>query len=704
MRNPEGLCGQLGSLEEAAAELLALLSERATVCPDLESYLRAHGELLAARLDLNGSVYSLWNGEGLTTVLTLPGSERDREEETGQREAFEQAALAAVHRQESIVLPPEPFEEPASASAPPVPGETPLFNRTAWEHHFVPIPSPTGEGAAGVLHGWFAAAEPEAEEARQYLLAVAASALGKFVHEWIGNRGARELTVLQGEVHFLAGLLGELERGPLVQAVVHYAREASGCERVLVFRAPVPSLLPGGKKGRAEGWGGKRKLRLVLEGCSGVHHPNPRSEQARQAERVARRLVGLAEPRLTRLLIGGEARREEHAAGHQGEEPALAIGFAPRETGEEIERPEEIAAYFDSVPMEWVAAVWLPDSWQRICGILLLEGRALPADPAALFVLMRRIARAAGRALGASLRIEESPALRRAWARPAPSAGGKRLGKSLRAAAAALGVAALLVMPVPLRIKGEAVVRSGLTVAVPALVSARVESVRVGVGERVERGDLLLELDGADTLLKLREAEQEYRRNLSEADLALSLHKDAQMQAARLSAQKAAAAIQRLAADYRNTRVRAPISGLILGPETLFFRKGQVVPFGETLVELADPSRWEVKVSLREQDLDRISRALAKSGRPLVVRLRLQADPTRSYRLVLSRASELRQGIHEGATRYEFGLLLPWPSALPETGALKSGMRGVAAVEMGWRPVAELLFRDFWDFVRLHWL
>lgn len=702
MRNSEELREQPRSLEEWVAEILGLLSEKTVVCPDLESFFRAHAEILSSQLGALGAVYLLWNGSGLTTILTTEGAALELDDRPGQREAFEAAALESVRCQEPIALPPEGDEESGTSWTPPGTTEDLLFNRTGSEHHFVPIPSGNKEGAAGVLHAWFAPEGPEAVAARQYVLMAACTTLGAFLRNWMGNRDARELTALQGEVGFLTGLVGELERRPLVQAVVHYAREACGCERVLLFRTSIPTPLPNGKKG--SGSGRKKRLGLVLEGCSGVLRPNPRSEQGRLIEGAARRLMALAEPRLAPLLVGEPTGKEKSAGPPLGSESRLSIGFARREPDPETERPEEIAAYFESTPMEWMAAVWLPDPWQRICGILVVEGRSPPSDPVVLFVLIRRIARAAGRALGASLRIESSPVLRRSWAQSAPSAGGKGIAGSLRVAAGALVLAGILAAPLPFRIKGEAVVRPSLTVAIPALVSARIETVRVRVGERVEPGDLLLELDGEDTLLKLREAEQEYRRTLAEADLALSLHKDAQMQVARLAAQKVAASIQRLASDYRNTRVRAPAAGVVLGPENLLFRKGQVVPFGETLVELADPSRWEVKVSLREQDLERIRRALAERRRPLTVRLRLQADPARSHGLVLSRASELRQGIHAGAERYEFGLVLPWPSGSPETGSLKSGMRGMASVEMGSRPVAEFLFRDFWDFVRLHLL
>src|SRR5690606_37202946 len=125
----------------------------------------------------------------------------------------------------------------------------------------------------------------------------------------------------------------------------------------------------------------------------------------------------------------------------------------------------------------------------------------------------------------------------------------------------------------------------------------RLIEVLVREGEPVKAGQALARFDTRDLELQLRQIEQEYERSLVESDTALNMGDETRMQVARLGALKARAMAEKIRQDIDRATLQAPFDGIVLGAQTLSTRIGEMARVGETVLEVVDPTRWQVKVS-----------------------------------------------------------------------------------------------------------
>lgn len=182
-------------------------------------------------------------------------------------------------------------------------------------------------------------------------------------------------------------------------------------------------------------------------------------------------------------------------------------------------------------------------------------------------------------------------------------------------------------------------------------VDGRITRFLVSDGERVERGQVLAELDDTDYRLQLREAEVALRtveadvarrRGLrDEGILAPAAVEQAEAQLASARANRDAAARQ-----VGFTRLRAPYEGVVA---RRLAAAGVVVPAGEPVVRMQDADIIEVIVDISERDAARLSfgpglvargRVLALDGlQPMILAYREHATApdaqSRTYRLAL---------------------------------------------------------------------
>lgn len=200
-----------------------------------------------------------------------------------------------------------------------------------------------------------------------------------------------------------------------------------------------------------------------------------------------------------------------------------------------------------------------------------------------------------------------------------------------------------------LRLPGRVEAAEGTELAFQA--DGRITRYRVSDGERVERGQVLAELDDTDYRLQLGEAEVALRT--AEADvarrrglrdegiLAPAAVEQAEAQLASTRANRDAAARQ-----VGFTRLRAPYAGVVV---RRLAAAGVVVPAGEPVLRMQDADLIEVVVDVPERDAARLAfgPALVARGRvlalpelpPMVLAYREHATApdaqSRSYRLAL---------------------------------------------------------------------
>lgn len=178
--------------------------------------------------------------------------------------------------------------------------------------------------------------------------------------------------------------------------------------------------------------------------------------------------------------------------------------------------------------------------------------------------------------------------------------------------------------------EGRVVAYPGAEVSLAAERTGRLTQMRVREGQRVRRGELIAEIDGAElraardeAAARLREAEAELRladlnrdrrRQLRAEGVVAALELDQaerDLDTTRARLETARAELQRYEAQLAKTRVVAPISGTV----TLRAADaGEMVDVGRPIVTLADLDRLRV-----EGEADEADAALLTVGAPVTI-------------------------------------------------------------------------------------
>lgn len=716
-----------GQLQRFANDITARLAQLAKDPPELLAYLRAHADCVVGALRPVGFSYEMQSGVDYQRVLTGNLDSLNTRNSPEQEGAFQRATRMSAAKKQPVLIPPNTLPsgglQGLSAEDSPAPEELPIFNRTAFEQIFVPI---LQSGAAvGVLHAWFQPVDQPTTQARLALLKQACGEVELYLKARRLNDVSREVTRLTTYSKLLEELAGDLNLESVGWNIVNFARETVACDRVCLFTARnYDRAMPGGDPASMLDY------EFELFACSGLKRPNPRSEHAVVLQRVAQKLTQMslsssdrpAEPVSNEARANGDGSRAANGepapaqlpAPTEAKPPATVAKSRPRtqmtlmarDPSKAPKRPPEVNDYFDVIPMNWATVLPLFDRDDRVCGIVLFEGVKSAENIGAALGPMRDLAISAGRALGTALHWNRQPALRLAqsWVNTRSAyinTPTKR--KLIRFGLPALLVIAFLAFPIKYRLKGDSMVLPAKQAALPVLVSARLLEVSVREGETVKEGQVLARLETRDLELQLRQATQEVERSLVESETALSLGNEAQMHLSRLNAMKAQAIADKIKRDIANSTLRAPFNGVVLGAQTLSTRIGEVARVGETVLEVIDQSSWQVKVSLREQDLVYLGETLEKKG-AIPGSLTLVADPSKSYELELESARQLSFGLDTARGKYEFVAMLPLGASLDDPNLMKSGFAGRATFSTGIRPVAYVLFRDFVNFIRVRFL
>lgn len=675
--------------------ITARLAQLAKDPPELLVYLRAHAECVSSALNPTGFSYEMRNGPALQRMLQSNIESLGYKDSPEQENAFQRAIQAVAEQRKPLLLAPHSNESTGlqglSVEDSPAPEQLPIFNRTPFEQIFIPLPM--GDVSAGVLHIWFQPGPPGAAQSRVTLLKQLCGEIDLYFKTRRSRDVAQEVTRLTTYSKLLEELTGDIELDSVGWNLVNFAREAVACERVCLFTASNydRALRPDALMSQLE-------YEFVLQACSGLKKPHPKSEQAVVLQRVAQTLTQMS---LEKLVAPAAGKTDTQVATAEAKRPRMQITLMVRDPAKTATRPPEVNDYFHLMPMNWATVIPLVDRNQRVCGILLFEGTKVDDKLSASLRPMLDLAVSAGHSLGTALYCNQHRSMR--IARRVISLREQYLNtpskrKWLRYGLPIFVVVALLALPFNYRIKGNASLLATTQNTLPALVNSSLLEVTVHEGEAVKKGQILAKFDTRDIRLQLSQIEQEYERSLLESDAALTAGNESQMQIARLNAAKAAALAEKLRLDEQRAVIRAPFDGLVLGAQMLSTRVGDIPRVGEPVLQVIDPSAWQVKAALRERDLIYLGDLLKEKG-AIPATLRLSSDPARSYRLSLNRPDQLAYGLDTSVNEYQFTVMIPLNEVLTEKTFLKSGFTGRISFDAGTRSLAYILFKDFIDFI-----
>ncbi len=717
--------------QRLANDITARLAQLAKDPPDLLAYFRVHADCIVSTLKPVGFSYEMQNGQSFQRLLHSNLESLNYRGLPEQENSFERTTRMAATKRQSVLIPPNTLPSAGlhglSVEDAPAPEELPIFNRTAFQQIFVPIL--LGQTAVGVLHIWFEAADNGLSQARVSLLQKICGEVELYLKARRLGDISQEVTRLTTYSRLLENLSGDSDLDSVAWNIVNFARETLSCDRVCLFIARnyerSPSATPTADN--------VLEHEFDLLACSGIKKPNPRSEQAVILGRVAQKLAHMslslpdaaarqgallpeaapaaatpapsddktapADTRLAEASPNGA----KSASPDVKARPRAHLSVLARDPSKASTRPHEVNEYFDVMPMNWATVLPLFDRNGRVCGIVLFEG-VKPAEKLAVaFSQMHDLGISAGRALGIALYWNRQPSLRlaQAWVNlrqryvNTPT---KR--KLVRFGLPVALVVFVLVFPVTYKLKGDATILPVNQVSLPTLVGARLVNVQVREGEAVKKDRILAQLDTRDLVLQLRQVEQEYERSLLESQMAMSSRDELRMHVGRLNAAKAQAIADKIRHSITNSTLRAPMDGIVLGAQTLAARIGEVMRIGEPVLEVLDPSGWQVKVSMREQDLIYLSDHLSEHGL-VAASLTLAANPARKYALELTSPSQVAYGLDTARGKYEFTVMLPLNANIADASLLKSGFAGRVTFKTDTRPLLYVFFKDFVNFLRV---
>ena len=255
-----------------------------------------------------------------------------------------------------------------------------------------------------------------------------------------------------------------------------------------------------------------------------------------------------------------------------------------------------------------------------------------------------------------------------------------RRGRQLAWAVGVAGiVAALLFVPMPLRVGGNTLLAPVRTVSVSAAVPGRVASVELDEGQRVTGGQVVARLD-----------DREYRQQLGESRARAEVA-DRRVRQLEASNNPRAAAVERAQLDrlraevalaeanLAETLLRAPEDGFLLTARVRELA-GRRLEAGQVFCSLAALSPLEAEVSVPESEIRTV-----EPGQK--AELKLNAYPDRVF---YGEVTAVRPAAEErdGATVVIAHVLLENPELL-----LRPGMRGRGRIKAGKISLGHFLFR-----------
>ena len=370
--------------------------------------------------------------------------------------------------------------------------------------------------------------------------------------------------------------------------------------------------------------------------------------------------------------------------------------FLITQKGEQIDNPraevrEKFRHYFEASGMRGFYAVPLRDDEGKV-GVLSYESSDPDFLTEAHFEMIRVLAAQATVAIRNASLYREVPFINVLEPLLQKKQKFLALEKRRRAtflAAAAAVVVFLAVVPLPMRVAGDATVFPAHLAKIEPEVAGVVQRVLVREGQHVSRGQVLADLEDWDYRAALAGAEAKYQTALSEMNRALARNDGGEAGIQRVQANYWQSEVERDRLRLDKTHLRSPIDGVVTTPHVENFVGRELKP-GDQFAQVADDSMVTVDVAVDEPDLP-LLRGGARGW------VKLDSFPARTFRGAVDIISPNSDAV--GDTRVFYARL-----SVPNPGNLmRAGMRGRAKLAAGWHAVGFILFRrpSLWFYTKL---
>lgn len=246
-------------------------------------------------------------------------------------------------------------------------------------------------------------------------------------------------------------------------------------------------------------------------------------------------------------------------------------------------------------------------------------------------------------------------------------------------ATAAAAVLFLLVVPLPLRVDGNAVVAPAHSAHLGSEFDGVIKNVYVREGDAVKKGTVIASLEDWDYRSMVAAAKAKYQTATAQMDRALASGDGTEAGIQRAQADFWQAEVARAQERLDKTSIRSPIDGVIATPQTENL-VGHKVKEGESFIEIVDNSQALVDVAVDETDV-----GLLRAGEK--AKVKLDGFPERTFHGQIAVVSP--QGILRDTEPVFFARV----SVSNPAQLLRAGMQGRGKVSTGWRPAGVVIFR-----------
>jgi|GEM_PF-1385877 len=256
--------------------------------------------------------------------------------------------------------------------------------------------------------------------------------------------------------------------------------------------------------------------------------------------------------------------------------------------------------------------------------------------------------------------------------------------------------------PLSVKLEADCIVKPAVRGFVAAEVAGRVDKILVREGDAVQAGEIIARLDTSRLETELQTAEQLRLRHEGDVERYRGKGDEAMARVSSAQARAAEAECRRLQSAIGLCVLKTPVAGVVMTRD-LHLLSGIYLEAGQNFAEVTGTTAWNLRLELREEDLELLSNDLAKGDHP-EVRYILHTLSSEVLTTRLGGAQDVGPMVVHNSGNGTIPVLVG-PLKLPVNSAfhLRSGLSGKAVVVLPARPAIQVLTRDFCAWLRMRW-
>lgn len=255
------------------------------------------------------------------------------------------------------------------------------------------------------------------------------------------------------------------------------------------------------------------------------------------------------------------------------------------------------------------------------------------------------------------------------------------------------GVVLLAIIPLPYRVTAPARVEGEVQRVLAAPTDGFLQQVHARPGDAVKQGQVLLELAQQDLLLERRKWQGEFAQHENAYGAAMAKGDRVQLAISMARMQESQAQLDLVQQKLVRSSLVAPFDGIVTEGD-LTQSLGAPVQKGNRLMTVAPRDRYRIIVEVDERDIGHVSVGQAGTLAPT-------ARPGDKQSFVVSRMIPVAIVIDERNVFEVEGTLQTGDVAPGEGEVLRPGMKGVAKISAGYRPLGWIFLHRLGNWLRL---